>query len=403
MKSGISLLIVIALAGRADAQRVIHYWDFTSPDDVVGGLTTTVVGPADLSVDPYYLEAYPGAGPSLNNVVGGVSSGSGGYLEAFAVSGGAPLLDLGTESFSFSYWCFDDFVFDQDLRGPRVFDCRAAGLAGLQLGTDDANRWDLRCADGDGIVFNQINAATLRLPADTWVHVACVVDRTAGEVRTYVNGLPRVVVPFVTAITAVPITGRVFATQGLQIGIVDAGPLGDESQNQAIDDLAFYRGVLGPMDIAGLASGSLTPRDFGGPVGTSYCTPTLNSTGTVGAIAATGSDLVSRNDLTLRASGLPPGRFGIFLVGRASGTSTVGAGVLCLSGPIGRYQGPGQVRQVDAMGTFSLAIDLAAIPTPTAFSSASAGETYSFQAWHRDGTPAAPAFNFTDGLSVTFR
>ena len=42
------------------------------------------------------------------------------------------------------------------------------------------------------------------------------------------------------------------------------------------------------------------------------------------------------------------------------------------------------------------------IPTPTGAVAASAGDTYSFQTWFRDSSPAGPTSNFTNGLEILF-
>jgi len=41
--------------------------------------------------------------------------------------------------------------------------------------------------------------------------------------------------------------------------------------------------------------------------------------------------------------------------------------------------------------------------TPTGFVAVAAGETWSFQAWHRDSVGGATVSNFTNGLEVDFK
>ncbi len=90
-------------ASTAGAQTCLHYWDFESDADVVGGLATVQVGTPTLALDATYGEAYPGSNASLNTVNGGLGAG-GGFLEADTFDGTNPTaLILGTADFSFSY------------------------------------------------------------------------------------------------------------------------------------------------------------------------------------------------------------------------------------------------------------------------------------------------------------
>jgi len=134
------------------------------------------------------------------------------------------------------------------------------------------------------------------------------------------------------------------------------------------------------------------------------CPAVSNSTGQRGRITATGSAVASANDVTLTAEALPPGQFGIFVVSRFEGLTPAagGVGTLCLAGPIGRYNGPGQILPVGPTGTFELALDLNAIPQATGFASAAPGDTWRFQAWHRDTILFQQTSNFTDAVAITF-
>lgn len=143
----------------------------------------------------------------------------------------------------------------------------------------------------------------------------------------------------------------------------------------------------------------------GGSIGAPYCTGVQNSAGLVGIASARGSDAVADNDVTLVASDLPPDQFGIFLasvtqdfVPMAGGTSD---GNLCLGGDIGRYSAPGEILFSGAAGSFELGIDLTSIPQPTQFVSALPGQTWNFQAWHRD--LGGLGSNFTEGVAVTLQ
>ncbi|MEL6430057.1 MAG: hypothetical protein AAFU73_23230 [Planctomycetota bacterium] len=149
----------------------------------------------------------------------------------------------------------------------------------------------------------------------------------------------------------------------------------------------------------------LIPAGGGGPgvLGSPFCAANPNSTGVPGEIHALGSALVANNDVELRVSSVPAGQFGIFVVSRTFGTPVpVGDGNLCLNGQIGRYQDLSQIWQADPMGEAGLVIDLQTIPQPMSIETVMPGETWSWQAWHRDVNPMGPTSNFTNGVSIPF-
>ena len=80
----------------------------------------------------------------------------------------------------------------------------------------------------------------------------------------------------------------------------------------------------------------------------------------------------------------------------------VGDGNLCLNGQIGRYQDLSQIWQADPMGEAGLVIDLQTIPQPMSIETVMPGETWSWQAWHRDVNPMGPTSNFTNGVAIPF-
>ena len=141
-------------------------------------------------------------------------------------------------------------------------------------------------------------------------------------------------------------------------------------------------------------------------LGYTYCLPAvINSTGCAGRINAVGSDVVASNNFQLAVANLPLLAFGYFIVSRDQGATypvNNSQGRLCLGGFIGRYVGPGQVKNSGTTGTFSLAVDLTAIPQPFGAIAVQPGETWNFQAWHRDANPNSTS-NFTDAVSVNFQ
>ncbi|MCP3919874.1 MAG: hypothetical protein GY711_30445 [bacterium] len=133
--------------------------------------------------------------------------------------------------------------------------------------------------------------------------------------------------------------------------------------------------------------------------GVVFCSPAIpNSTGMAATITSEGSRFVADNDLTLIASGLPPGELGYFIVG--SGTAQqmppASQGVVCIAGaPTGRFLQAGQI----LLGpTGSIAVDLTALPL-TPLHAVQPGETWNFQCWYRD----LASSNYTDAVGVLFQ
>jgi hypothetical protein len=77
-------------------------------------------------------------------------------------------------------------------------------------------------------------------------------------------------------------------------------------------------------------------------------------------------------------------------------------GRLCLGGFIGRFVAAGQIQNSGASGSFSLVADLNEMPNPLGPVAVQVGETWHFQAWHRDVNPGVTS-NFTDAVSVTWQ
>ncbi len=151
---------------------------------------------------------------------------------------------------------------------------------------------------------------------------------------------------------------------------------------------------------------AVTTPSVGCGGGMNYCGPApFNSAGLSGSMSALGSLTVASNDLTLVASDLPQGQFGIFVLSMTSdfvpGANGTSNGNICLGGVVGRFDRPGEVLGTGALGTFSLAADLTTFPQGSGSVAVAAGETWYFQAWHRDVVGLGS--NFTDGLELTFQ
>ena len=207
-----------------------------------------------------------------------------------------------------------------------------------------------------------------------------------------------------------------YDTTGTQINYFDSTGIGTTPQGVyglqngnillgAGNGLFVYDRVAGTFTaiVAGIDANYITPLG-GGIISTNYCTANNNSTGSPASMSASGSLSVAANNLTLQASGLPNNSFGFFLTALNRGfiANPGGSqGNLCLSGNIGRYVGPGQIKNSGATGQISLTVNLAQHPTPSGPVQVMPGETWRFTAWYRDANPAATS-NFADGIEFVF-
>jgi len=243
---------------------------------------------------------------------------------------------------------------------------------------------------GSWIVFNGaagtvscncggIGASVVGMPYDRWVEVRQEIDLDNNLATIYFDG---------AQFASYTWTDGYSGTTNHQVGSIEAIDLYATTTGSGlyIDDLQLYQ--------------------LAGTIGSAYCGPAVpNSTGASSVIAATGLTLASNNDVTLNAASLPNNAFGYFLTSRTQGlVQNPGGsmGNLCLSGSIGRYVGPGQIKNSGTTGAFSLQIDLTQTPTPTGFVSVAAGETWNFTTWHRDAVGGAATSNFTNGVSILF-
>jgi hypothetical protein len=136
------------------------------------------------------------------------------------------------------------------------------------------------------------------------------------------------------------------------------------------------------------------------PLPAKYCTSNRNSTGAVALISAVGSTSIARDELTLSAVGTVPGTKGLFLYGPQQTQVPFGDGLRCVgTGGLGLFRlGPPIVAGPN--GGVSKRLDLANQTGPGAIT---AGSTWNFQYWYRDGAlPGGKGFNTSDAVSATF-
>ncbi|QDV06759.1 hypothetical protein Poly30_22740 [Planctomycetes bacterium Poly30] len=147
----------------------------------------------------------------------------------------------------------------------------------------------------------------------------------------------------------------------------------------------------------------LFEESFG--IGMNYCAAVANSTGQAAVMSASGSLNVADNQVSLSTESLPANSFCFYIVSQTQGfvmNPGGSVGNLCVAGQVGRYVGPGQVKNSGPGGAITLGIDLTAIPSPTGFVSAVPGQSWNFQTWYRDSVMGQPVSNFSDGIQLNF-
>ena len=224
-------------------------------------------------------------------------------------------------------------------------------------------------------------------------HIALSIDAAAGQIKLYVDGVLEDTTPITLDLTSLVDDNNWLGRAQFQTNPYFEGSL---------TEFRVYGNALTDAQVAASFAVGADPT----AVGQSYCGPGApNSIGMSAAMFGLGSTEAADNQLEIGATGLPPFSFSFFIVSTAQGFVTQPGGSqgnLCLSGAIGRYTGPGQIQQSNLAGNIALTLDITQTPQPLGFVSVTAGETWNYQAWYRDSTPAGASSNFTDGLSVTF-
>lgn len=138
--------------------------------------------------------------------------------------------------------------------------------------------------------------------------------------------------------------------------------------------------------------GELAFLEFVG-LGDTYCFANANSTGAAARIRAEGSALLSDDDVTLFAEGVPAGTPGLFFFGEQQTVQPLGDGFLCVGGALTRTD----VVFADGEGIAALDFDTV---LNAGLGGVLSGATSNFQFWYRDG---ATGSNLTDALSIDWR
>lgn len=168
------------------------------------------------------------------------------------------------------------------------------------------------------------------------------------------------------------------------------------------DPLAATQGFTMPAQMQ--IESFLAPMELPS-IGQPYCPVVPNSTGAMTSLHATGSPLAQDDHLFFHVTDMPQAQFGFLLSGNGQifvqqpGGSV---GNLCVGPDIGRGVG-GVVFTGGVFGAASIAADLPQMPTPTNLVPVLPGQTWTFQAWHRDFVAGVATSNFSNGLEILFQ
>ncbi|MCP3916001.1 MAG: hypothetical protein GY711_10635, partial [bacterium] len=155
-------------------------------------------------------------------------------------------------------------------------------------------------------------------------------------------------------------------------------------------------GVFDPSAGTTITGDAIVPSG-GGFEFPAYCTVTNNSTGFPAQLLATGSPVVADNNVELTATTIPVNNFGYFLMSETQQfdpTPPGSAGNLCLGGNIVRFAQ--DILDSGPFGFVQFQPDANNLPNATVWS---AGQTWTFQYWTRDGQGPT---NFTNAAAITF-
>ncbi|MGI9429255.1 MAG: LamG-like jellyroll fold domain-containing protein [Bythopirellula sp.] len=267
-----AIAVALLFAAPATQGAVIqHYWDMDMlsggvPTDVVGGVPTAAEVGDPLLLNATYGAPYAGAGNALQTNLSGTGSA---HLLADVHDGGgtaaanATAMNFGSGDFSISYWSYDDAAGDADGRGPRVFDSLDGTTTGIQLGSNLAGVFNYRMDDdaGNAVISNTTGAPfdALLQADDVWTHVSINVSRSTDSAEVFFNGATQ------GTYDISALTGSIFPTQDMEIGVINGGSAVGAAQAAGLDDLAIYSGLLSQADITGLARGTITPDQIPEP------------------------------------------------------------------------------------------------------------------------------------------
>lgn len=195
--------------------------------------------------------------------------------------------------------------------------------------------------------------------------------------------------------TNIPVAGGT-SPHFILYGSLDVDPADGSMQMRAPVSVTFELDVSG-IPLLFEIDGEVVGNWEADPPAT-FCIGAPNSAGPGATMDISGSQSVFLNNLTLRASGLPPSTFGMFVYGSNNVSPfTFGDGFVCIGAGLQRL---GLV-VCDPAGTGQQTLDLTLPPDPSA--QVHPGETWHYQFWYRDTPAMQSGINFSEGLSIEWK
>lgn len=147
--------------------------------------------------------------------------------------------------------------------------------------------------------------------------------------------------------------------------------------------------------------------DAPGPIGVDLCgAGVVNSIGATPELEATGSEVLTHNDVVLEVRDLPGRSFGFLLASQTQGWLPGfggGLGTQCLGTSFGLLSRPGGAPPAGIFQRVAVRLDLPTLPLSTGAVTIQPGDTWHFQFWYRDRGAVGPTTNLSSARSITFQ
>ena len=226
------------IAVTAEAREPSAHWSLDSPDRLAESY-----GRAPLAL------AEANGASSWSTRVGFGDVLANGINPPYLTATAQPAIDPGTGDFSFSLW--SRRTSDDSAPAALLDALSGSALNGFQLFYQGNGTLRLRLDDTAG---NTVNADTTapQLALDDWQNIIVTVDRADDRARFYVNGTE--VAPL-GGVDIAALTAAITPDQNLYLG----GFNGTGSAKGQLDDIAFFKRLLTPSDIAAINANGGTP------------------------------------------------------------------------------------------------------------------------------------------------